>query len=256
MDWTDQGIVLGRRRHGESAAVVTLLTREHGRHAGLVRGGTGKRGAALYQPGNLLAAHWRARLAEHLGTLTAEMADAFAARVLDDPLRLAGITSACAVLDAALPEREPHAPLFDATLTLLRSIQTAPEPTAWGKEYARWEVQCLAELGFGLDLASCAATGRRDGLTYVSPRTGRAVSEEAGAPYADKLFPLPSFLGPEPATDASAADPASVSTALRMTGHFLERHVLGPHDRKLPAARTRFVDRWRRLATLSGNSRL
>src|SRR5258708_21668399 len=130
MDWTDQGIVWGRRRHGESAAVVTLLPREHGRHAGLVRGGTGKRGAALYQPGNLLAAHWRARLAEPLGTLTAEMAEAFAARVLDDPLPLAGITSACAVPDAALPEPEPHPPLFDATPTLLPRIETPAEPPA------------------------------------------------------------------------------------------------------------------------------
>ncbi|HEX9462564.1 MAG TPA: DNA repair protein RecO [Alphaproteobacteria bacterium] len=254
MDWTDQGIVLGRRRHGESAAVVTLLTREHGRHAGLVRGGTGKRGAALYQPGNLLAAHWRARLAEHLGTLTAEMAEAFAARVLDDPLRLAGITSACAVLDAALPEREPHAPLFDATLTLLRRIETAGEPVAWGQDYARWEVQCLAELGFGLDLATCAATGEREGLAYVSPRTGRAVSRVAGAPYADKLFSLPSFLVAD--SDTDSADAAGVTAALRMTGHFLERHVLGPHDRKMPAARTRLIDRWRRLATLTANSRL
>jgi DNA repair protein RecO (recombination protein O) len=254
MDWTDQGIVLGRRRHGESAAVVTMLTREHGRHAGLVRGGTGKRGAALYQPGNLLEAHWRARLVEHLGTLTAEMLDGFGGRVLDDPLRLAAVTSACAVLDAALPEREPHAPLFDATLILLRAIQSAPEGEGWGADYARWEVQCLAEFGFGLDLSSCAATGTREGLAYISPRTGRAVSEVAGAPYADKLFPLPRFLAADHATDS--ADSAAVTAALRMTGHFLERHVLGPHDRKMPAARTRFVDRWRRLATLSPNSRL
>jgi DNA repair protein RecO (recombination protein O) len=254
MDWTDQGIVLGRRRHGESAAVVTMLTREHGRHAGLVRGGTGKRGAALYQPGNLLEAHWRARLVEHLGTLTAEMLDGFGGRVLDDPLRLAAVTSACAVLDAALPEREPHAPLFDATLILLRAIQAAPEGEGWGADYARWEVQCLAEFGFGLDLSSCAATGTREGLAYISPRTGRAVSEVAGAPYADKLFPLPRFLAADHATDS--ADSAAVTAALRMTGHFLERHVLGPHDRKMPAARTRFVDRWRRLATLSPNSRL
>jgi DNA repair protein RecO (recombination protein O) len=243
MDWTDQGIVLGRRRHGESAAVVTLLTREHGRHAGLVRGGTGKRGAALYQPGNLLAAHWRARLPEHLGTLTAEMVEAFGGRVLDDALRLAAITSACAVLDAALPEREPHVPLFDATLALLRDIQAGRAPE-WGAGYARWEVQCLAELGFGLDLASCAATGTSEGLAYVSPRTGRAVSAAAGAPYADKLFPLPPFLAAE--RDTESVDPATVTTALRMTGHFLERHVLGPHDRKMPAARTRFIDRWRR----------
>ena len=250
MDWTDQGIVLGRRRHGESAAVVTLLTREHGRHAGLVRGGSGKRGSALYQTGNLLQAHWRARLAEHLGTLTAELTDGIAARALDDPLRLAAVTAATALLDAALPEREPHPQLFDATLALLRTVASATDTSAWGADYARWEVQCLADMGFGLDLGSCAATGVSEGLAYVSPRTGRAVSGEAGTPYKDKLFALPPFL----AAPGVAGDAAGIAAALRMTGHFLERHVLGPHDRKLPPARMRFVDRWRRLASVSANS--
>ncbi|MBV8537969.1 MAG: DNA repair protein RecO [Alphaproteobacteria bacterium] len=248
MDWTDQGIVLARRRHGESAAVVSLLTREHGRHAGLVRGGAGKRAGSLYQPGNLLAAHWRARLAEHLGTLTAELVDAFASRVLDDALRLSALTSACALLESALPEREPHTPLFDSSLELLRAL-ASPFPSGEGGElgcgsaYARWEMQALAELGFGLDLGACAATGQREDLAYVSPRTGRAVSGGAGAPYADRLFALPAFLG----TADPAADVAEVAAALRITGHFLERHVFGPHNRRLPAARTRFVERWRRL---------
>lgn len=252
MDWTDQGIVLARRRHGESAAIVSLLTREHGRHAGLVRGGAGKRAGSLYQAGNMVAAHWRARLAEHLGTLTAEIVDAFASRVLDDALRLAALTSACALLETALPEREPHTPLFDATVALLRALASSSEANDWGAAYARWETQALAELGFGLDLETCAATGQRGDLAYVSPRTGRAVSGEAGAPYADRLFALPTFLG----TAGPAPDPGAVAAALRITGHFLERHVFGPHNRRPPAARTRFVDRWRRLATLAPNSRL
>lgn len=246
MDWRDQGIVLNRRRHGESAAVVSLLTREHGRHAGLVQGGSGKRASALYQPGNLLQAHWRGRLAEHLGTITAELVQGFASRMLDDPLRLAGITSACAVLETALPEREPHAALFDATLELLRALDTAPDRLVWAAAYVRWEAGCLAEFGFGLDLESCAATGRRDDLTYVSPRTGRAVSAEAGAPYADRLFKLPAFLG-----GGAVPSPAAIGEGLQITGHFLERHVLAPHDRHLPAARTRFVDRWRRSTTVN-----
>lgn len=243
MDWTDQGIVLTRRRHGESSAVVSLLTREHGRHAGLVRGGSGKRAGSLYQPGNLLAAHWRARLAEHLGTLTAELLDPFASRVLDDALRLAALSSACALLETALPEREPHLPLFEATLLLLRVLGATAEPLGWGAAYARWETQALAEFGFGLDLEACAATGQRDDLAYVSPRTGRAVSSGAGAPYADRLFALPAFLG----TADAAPDAAAVAAALRITGHFLERHVFGPHNRPLPPARTRLIERWRRV---------
>jgi DNA repair protein RecO (recombination protein O) len=245
MDWTDQGIVLTRRRHGESAAVVSLLTRERGRHAGLVRGGSGKRAGSLYQPGNL--AHWRARLSEHLGTLTAELVDPFASRVLDDALRLSALTAACALLETALPEREPHTPLFDATLDLLRALASAAGEVSWGSAYARWEMQALAELGFGLDLGACAATGQREDLAYVSPRTGRAVSEGAGAPYADRLFALPAFLAVEEVGTADpAADAADIAAALRITGHFLERHVFGPHNRRLPAARTRFVERWRR----------
>jgi DNA repair protein RecO (recombination protein O) len=246
MDWTDQGIVLTRRHHGEAAAVVTLLTRAHGRHAGLVRGGGGKRGSALYQAGNLLSAHWRARLPEHLGTFTTEMVQSFAARALDDPLRLAGITAACALLETALPEREPHTPLFDATLELLRALDTASDSAAWGAAYVRWEIKCLAEMGFGLDLERCAVTGAGTGLApgglaYVSPRTGRAVSHGAGAGYAERLLALPPFLA-----GTSVPSAADIVAGLRLTGHFLERHVLAPQDRRLPPARTRFADRWRR----------
>lgn len=250
MDWTDSGLVLTRRRHGESAAIVTLLTRAHGRHAGLVRGGSGKRGGALWQPGNLVSSHWRARLAEHLGSLTGEMAENFAARALDDPLRLAALSSACALLDTALYDREPHPELFDATVELMRALDgagSAPEP--WAADYACWEMRCLAEFGFGLDLESCAVTGGTDDLAFVSPRTGRAVSTAAGRAYADRLFPLPRFL----AGDRTApADARAIAEGLRLTGHFLERYVLSPHERRMPAARTRFIDRWRRFSTISG----
>ena len=242
MDWTDQGIVLTRRHHGEAAAVVTLLTREHGRHAGLVRGGGGKRGSALYQAGNLLSAHWRGRLSEHLGTFTTELVQSFAARALDDPLRLAGLTAACALLETALPEREPHAPLFEATLELLRVVDTAAEPPEWGAAYVRWELRCLAEMGFGLDLERCAVTGAGEGLAFVSPRTGRAVSGEAGAEYAERLLVLPGFL----LRAGAAPTLRAVADGLHLTGHFLERFVLAPQDRRLPPARLRFVERWRR----------
>jgi DNA repair protein RecO (recombination protein O) len=247
MEWADQGIVLARRRHGESAAVVSILTRDHGRHAGLVRGGSGKRGSALWQSGNLVSAHWRARLTEHLGTLTGELSESFAARALDDPLRLGGIASACAVLEAALPERELHTELFDGTLRLLREIDGSAE--RWGAAYVRWEARCLAELGFGLDLESCAVTGRRDDLVYVSPRSGRAVSASAGARYAERLFALPAFI----TSDGTEPNAGDIAVGLAMTGHFLERHVLAPHERRPPPARTRFVDRWRRLSSISAN---
>jgi len=244
MDWTDHGIVLARRRHGETAAVVTLLTRDHGLHAGLVRGGAGKRAAGLYQPGTVVEAQWRARLPEHLGTYTCEGLSAMAGRILDDPGRLAALAASCALIELSCPEREPHQALYAATLGWLGVL----EAPGWGADYVRWEVALLTELGYGLDLSVCAVTGVTEGLSHVSPRTGRAVAEAAAAPYRDRLLPLPAFLlGP------GAAEAGAVLDGLRLTGHFLERHVTALHDRPLPPARSRLIDRIRRSATISGS---
>jgi DNA repair protein RecO (recombination protein O) len=244
MEWKDEGLVIARRHHGESAAIVSLLTREHGRHLGLVRGGTGRRAAGLYEPGNLVRAVWRGRLQEHLGSYACEPVQSFAARVIDDALRLGALTSACAIAEMALPEREPHEALYAATLELFEHL----EDVEWLAHYARWECQCLADLGFGLDLSHCALTGTADDLVYVSPRSGRAVSRAAGQPYADKLFQLPSFL----TQDVSEAVPAAaVLGALDMTGYFLERNVLAASDKPIPPARIQFIDRLRRSVTIA-----
>src|SRR3954468_539652 len=195
MQWADTGFVLGTRRHGESALIVELLTRERGRHAGLVRGGQSPRRRALLQPGNEVAASWRGRLAEHLGTLDCELLQAHAARFLDDPDRLMALNAAVALLIAALPEREPHADCFASFAALLKTLESAAEPTTdWARAYVLWECDLLAAVGFGLDLARCAVNGTNQDLAYVSPRTGRAVSREASAPYKEKLLPLPGFL--------------------------------------------------------------
>ena len=247
MDWSDDGIVLAARRHGESSAVVQLLTRGQGRHAGLARGGAGSRGRGIYQPGNLVAARWRARLPEHLGSYTCELAHSYAAALLDDPLRLAALASACAVAEAALPERHPYPKLYGAFIALLDGLDGEPQ---WAAVYARWELGLLDELGFGLDLSRCASTGVTENLSYVSPKSGRAVSREAGAPYRDKLLPLPGFLaGNAGGGDTEAPD---IAAALRLTGHFLGRHVFAPHHKGLPPARDRFVDRFTRTPTISG----
>jgi len=243
MEWRDQGIVLARRHHGESASIVSLLTRDHRRHLGLVRGGPGPRAAGLYQQGNLVGAVWRGRLAEHLGSYACEPMQSFAARVMDDPLRLAALMSACAIVEAALPEREPHRSLHDATIELLNSL----EGENWAANYVRWECRCLADLGFGLDLSRCAVTGEDNDLVYISPRSGRAVSREAGRPYADRLFPLPEFLR---GAGEGTATMASILAGLEVTGHFLERNVLAAGDRAMPRPRTQLVDRLRRSVTM------
>ena len=240
MDWNDQAIVLSVRPHGESSLLAMLMTREHGRHAGLVRGGASRRQRGTYQVGNEVSASWRARLADHLGTLTCELERSRAARLLDDRMRLTGLSSACAVVETLLPEREAH-PLVHAGLTaLLDALETSDH---WGEAYVRWELSLLAELGFGLHLDSCAATGTTDDLTYVSPRTGRAVSAEAGAPYRDRLLPLPGFLRGEGEGGAAA-----IRDGLRLTGFFLARAVPAG---SLPAARDRLWDAFAREATKS-----
>ncbi len=241
MEWRDTGFVLAVRRHGESALIVELLTREHGRHAGLVRGGQSPRRRAVLQPGNSVAASWRGRLPQHLGTLDCELIEAHAARFLDDPDRLAALGAATALLLAALPEREPHPDLYASLAGLLETLDSAPD---WAKSYVAWECDLLAGLGFGLDLGSCAATGASDDLAYVSPRSGRAVSRAAGLPYHDKLLPLAGFLWRD--APASRAD---IVTGLALTQYFLLHHVLAPHGGKLPEARERLTERMRRSAT-------
>jgi len=238
MEWTDEAIVLGRRTHGEHAAIATLFTRAHGRHLGLARGGGHGKSASVFETGNLVSAFWRARLVEHLGNWTCELVAANSAALMDAPAKLEALSACAAILDVVLPEREPHEGLFDATKAMLDRF----DASAWREAYVLWEVRCLADLGFGLDLESCAATGVVEDLRYVSPKTGRAVSAEAGAPYADRLFVLPGFLR----TGGAAGNARELVEALEITGHFLDRYVLAPQTKTLPGARVRLYERWRR----------
>jgi DNA repair protein RecO (recombination protein O) len=245
MQWNDTAFVLGTRRHGESALIVELLTRERGRHAGLVRGGQSPRRRALLQPGNEIAASWRGRLAEHLGTLDCELLQAHAARLLDDPDRLTALNSAVALLLMALPEREPHTDCHASFAALLKALESATASTIdWARAYVVWECKLLAAVGFGLDLARCAVSGTNQDLAYVSPRTGRAVSHETGAQYKDRLLTLPRFLW---RPDAPAG-PADIVAGLTLTRHFLHCHLLEPQGVRLPESRERLFDRIRRLA--------
>lgn len=235
MKWQDDAVVLSVRPYGETAAIVQLLARTQGRHAGLVRGGQGARLRGVYQAGNRVTANWSGRLPEHLGTLECELVTSYAARVLDDPDRLAALSAAAAVCEEAMPEREPHPACFEGLLALLGTL----EGDHWAEVYVRWEIALLGELGFGLDLTACAAGGDNDHLAYVSPRSGRAVSLSAGAPYREKLLPLPAFL-----VGRGEGGPAAVAEGLALTGFFLERHLFHPHDKPLPAARRRLEQRF------------
>jgi len=244
IQWSDDAIVLSARRHGETAAIASLLTRAHGRHVGLVHGGAGRRARGVYEPGNRVSASWRARLSEHLGHFACELVESRAAALLDDAPRLAALTAATALVDAALPEREPHARLFDSLDRLIARLCRAAADRAWPGQYVRFELDLLADLGFGLDLSRCAATGRAEDLAYVSPKTGRAVSAAAAAPYRDRLLPLPGFLIGGEDTEAAVSGDV-IQTGLRLTGFFLDRHVFAhqpaPDQERLPAPRARLV---------------
>ena len=242
MEWSDTGVVLAARRHGEHAAVVSLLTERHGRHAGLVHGARGRRGRGLYQAGNTLSVRWRARLAEHLGHYACELVRARAARLLDDPPRLAALSAVCALAEAALPERHPYPRVYEMLGRLLDALEAQER---WAEAVVRWELALLGELGFGLDLSACAATGATEGLAYVSPRGGRALSRAAGTPRADALLALPPFLC---RPDAAAGTGADIADGFRLTGWFLDKHVFRGQGGRMPAARGRLLERLRAAA--------
>lgn len=238
MEWRDQGILLSARTHGESSAIIEVFTPARGRHAGVVRGGASRKLAPVLQPGAQLDLAWRARLEDHIGTFSAELIRSRAVASMSDRLSLAGLNAVTALLLFALPEREAHVRLYDTTETLLDLLG---QPEIWPLAYMKWELALLDEMGFGLDLSGCAVMGAAaNDLSYVSPRTGRAVSRAGAGEWADRLLPLPPcLLGHGPAPDTEIAQ------GLRLTGHFLHNRLAPELGHKpLPEARQRFVDRF------------
>ncbi len=238
MDWEDDAFVLSARMHGEAGAIVELLTQNHGRFAAHVAGGASRRMKPFLQAGARVAARYRSRVSEQLGSATLEPVGEGPSALFDDPLALAGLSAAAAVAGGALPEREPHPGAFLAFESLR---QTLGALDIWPAVFVRFEAGLLQDLGFGLDLSRCAATGSVDDLIYVSPRTGRAVSRAAGEPYRDKLLPLPPFL----LSAQQPLGPGDVGAGLDLTGHFLEAFVFAPLNRPLPPARLWLIDRLR-----------
>lgn len=236
MEWTDEGIVLGVRRHGEAGAIVELLTRSHGRHLGMVRGGSGSRMRPVLQPGNSVTTVWRARLDEHLGHYAIEGTRLRAATVLASSHAVYGVTH-LASLARLLPERDPHEEIYDM---LLETLEDFDDPRDAAMRLVRFELAMLTELGFGLDLKACAATGATRELVYVSPKSGGAVSREAGLPWRDKLLPLPPFLRDEENESRQSSDD-DLSEGFRLTGFFLMRHVLEPRGLAHSDAREGFI---------------
>lgn len=235
MEWRDTGILLSSRRHGESAMIIDVFTPNHGRQAGVVRGGASRKVAPILQPGAQLDVTWRARLETHLGSFVVELHRSRAAIAMQSRLMLAGLNATLAMLGFVLPEREPHPDLYRHTENLLDLLS---ETDLWPLAHLRWELMLLDTLGYGLDLGSCAVTGTRHGLVYVSPKSGRAVSAKGAGDWADRLLPLPAAL-----RDTGATELRDIADALRLTGYFLDNKLAAQQVGKpLPEARARYFE--------------
>ncbi len=233
MEWSDTGIILAVRPHGETSAIIDVLTPGQGRHAGLVKGARSRTMRPILQPGNRVQLTWRARLAEHLGHFAVEGEELAAGAVMESRLSLAGLNAACALAVLALPEREVHEAVYDGFRVLLTTLE---DPDIWPALYVRWEAGLLSDLGYGIDLEKCAVTGTVDDLSHVSPRTGRAVCREEAEPYLDKLLAVPGFM-----LGSGKVEAGDIAKGLALTGYFLERRVLWLVDKQLPDARDRMI---------------
>jgi DNA repair protein RecO (recombination protein O) len=235
MEWDAPAIILDVRPYGEGDAITTVMTEAHGVHRGLAKGGASRGKSSTWQVGNMAQVQWTARLPDQLGTFSGELIHAGAAHVMQAALPLAMLTAICAVAEGALPEREPQPRIFAGMLNLIPRLPLGePQLT----DLIQWELTVLADLGYGLDLSACAATGRTDGLAYVSPKSGRAVTWEGAGDWAPRLLPLPAFL-----TTATPPDATAWRDGLRLTGHFLARDAFGHQHRPLPQARAMLYDR-------------
>ncbi len=235
LDWNDSGIILSVRGHGETGGVVSILTRDHGRTMGYVYGATSTRIRGVLEPGNLVSTHWQAKAHDQLGTFTLELEKSYAADVMDDSVKLTALQSACALADKTLPEREKHVGVYEGTKALMASFAA----DHWAPTYIYWEIGLLRELGFGLDLSKCAATGAVGNLIYVSPKSGCAVSAAAGEIYKEKLLPLPPFLRGE-----GRFEDDDILDGLKLTGHFLLHRVFSQAHINLPESRLRLEEKY------------
>jgi DNA repair protein RecO (recombination protein O) len=248
MEWRDEGIILGTRRHGETSAILEVMTAAHGRHLGLVRGGRSRKQQPVLQAGNRVELIWRARLDEHLGSFQVEPLEHNAARLFASGAAVHGLQVLAAHL-RLLPERDPHDILYRTLAVVLEHLD---QPENAGELMVRFELLVLEELGFGLDLTRCAATGSLDDLAFVSPKSGRAVSRQAGDPWRDRMLALPAFLAPGSRVQA---DLAELEAAFLMTGYFLQRHVYEPRGMIEPDARSGFMAALRKYHALPAHGK-
>ena len=235
-EWQDEGIILSNKPYGELHSVASILTKSHGRHAGLVQAGQSRKRLPTLQPGCFVELEWRARLEGQLGTFKVELSKNYSASIIDTPLRLSALLSLCSLLEITLPEREPQDNLWDASKALLDILSLSENENEWLSFFIKWELGLLRELGFALKLQCCGVTGSKNELAYVSPKTGSAISKDAAGVYADRLLVLPRCLGGHTKTKKE------FTAGIKITGHFLQKYIFNTINRKLPTPRERLVN--------------
>ncbi len=238
MKWSDTAIILSSRKLGENSAIIGLMTPKHGFYKGVDRWAFSKSKRGLYQRGNIVSANWQARLHEHLGNISCELMRPVAAIIMDDPTKLAVMNSAVGMVENILAEREKQPVIYACLEALIDSLCNEGDYLA---EYVKLEFNLLVCSGFGIDLERCAATGRKDDLVYVSPRSGRAVNREAGKPYHDKLLRLPAFLHSAPEEDHKVSA-GEIREGMRLCGYFIHERIFTQRNIPSPSARARLIN--------------
>ena len=235
LEWEDNGIILSVRGHGETGGIASILTHDNGRAMGYVYGATSTKTQGILEPGNLVSVHWKAKSHNQLGTFKLELEKSHAAEIMENPIKLTAIQSACALADKTLPEREKHTSVYEGTKALMAALGT----DIWAPTYIYWELGLLREIGFALNLSKCVVTGAGENLVYVSPKSGCAVSSAAGELYKEKLLSLPPFLRGE-----KGFEEGDILNGLKLTGHFLLHRVFSQSNSNLPEPRLRLEEKF------------
>jgi DNA repair protein RecO (recombination protein O) len=236
MSWESNGLILNFSKYNEKSYILEIFTEEHGKHKGIIRGLHSKNKRSIIEPGNEVFATWSGRLETHLGNYNVEPIKLWSSHVLQFKDKLSAISSICSLISLTMAERQPNPIIYFSSKKLIEIVASKRED--WIREYVFWEMQLLSEIGYGLDLERCAVTSKSSDLVYVSPSSGRAVTNEGAGDFRNKLLPLPKFM-----TDFKANyDNDDIYNALNLTEFFFKKRFFLPNNLNFPQSRNRLKE--------------
>ena len=236
MRWESNGLILNFSKYNEKSYILEIFTEEHGKHKGIIRGLHSKNKRSIIEPGNEVFATWSGRLETHLGNYNVEPIKLWSSHVLQFKDKLSAISSICSLISLTMAERQPNPIIYFSSKKLIEIVASKRED--WIREYVFWEMQLLSEIGYGLDLERCAVTSKSSNLVYVSPSSGRAVTNEGAGDFRNKLLPLPKFM-----TDFKANyDNDDIYNALNLTEFFFKKRFFLSNNLNFPQSRNRLKE--------------